>query len=60
MTKKFKKFTISMGKRWRPSKKFHWFHCPLLDSSMKEGKYILFWWIGRRFYIAVQRNGGRG
>lgn len=45
---------LSFGKRNNRAKDFKWFYCPLTKKHRKQHFYF-FWWIGRNFYIALNK-----
>lgn len=38
---------------------FKWFYCPLLKDGDLRKNYHFFWWIGRRWYVALHKKGVR-
>lgn len=43
------KLEFSFGKR-KVTKKFYFFYCPLLKTTMKRERFIFFWWIGPYYW----------
>lgn len=49
---------LFFGIRKYGTHKFRWFYCPLGKGISRE-KFVFFWWIGRKWYIALpKRKGG--
>lgn len=45
---------LSFGKRMYFTNKFRFFYCPLLKENRKK-HFWFFWWIGKRWYIAMHK-----
>ena len=50
---------LYIGKRYYGTNKFRWFYTPIFKSTKKANGIIIFWWIGRRWYLSLQRTDGK-
>ena len=50
---------LSIGKRCFGTNKFRWFYTPMLKKTKKEEGILIFWWIGRRWYLCLRRTDGK-
>lgn len=48
---------LSFGIRRHGTHKFRWFYCPLAKGISRE-KFVFFWWIGHKWYIALPKKKG--
>ena len=52
----FNYLIFEFGKRIWETEDFKFFYCPLIKSSKKEGRFVLFWWFGRNSFVALRKT----
>ena len=50
---------LNIGKRCYGRDKFRWFYTPMLKSTKKAEGILIFWWIGRKWYLCLRRTDGK-
>lgn len=45
---------LSFGIRYRSTKDFKWFYCPINKNTLRK-EFHFFWWFGHKWYIVLHK-----